>query len=46
MQSSLYCHVYEVTIDGVLDWIFDVLTTYTRLETTSNDNAIAILCNS
>jgi hypothetical protein len=25
-----YSHVYGVTIDGVLDWILDLLTTYTH----------------
>jgi hypothetical protein len=26
-----YCHVREcVTVDGVLDWILDLLTTYTH----------------
>jgi hypothetical protein len=36
-----------VTIDGGLDWILDLLTTYTtRLETTSNYSAVANLHNS
>jgi hypothetical protein len=27
-QVHSYCHVVCVTVDGVLDWILDLLTTY------------------
>jgi hypothetical protein len=45
MNGKLLSRVW-VAIDGGLDWILDLLTTYTRLGTTSNYSATANLHNS
>jgi hypothetical protein len=45
INKTQYHHMYGVTLDGVLDWILDLLTTYTHDSgTTSNYSATAKLC--